>query len=80
MLHCETPLSQHGPVETGQFGGERQHVIVSRSAYLVNPDDIPRHEARQTKIYCHEAGAVISMLGMISLHAIDISVILNNVS
>ena len=49
MLHRDALLRQQGFVETSQFGGEGQHATVSRSAYHVDGDDIPVHDARQNK-------------------------------
>ena len=49
MLHRDAQLRQQAVVETGEFGGEGQHVTGSRSAYLVNGNDIPVHDPRQNK-------------------------------
>ena len=49
MLHRDALLRQQGFVETSQIGGESQHVTGSKSAYLVNRNDIRMHYPLQNK-------------------------------
>lgn len=66
VFPCDALLPQQGLVETGQFGGEGQHVTASKPAYLLMGMIYRCAMLVKTRSYCQETNAVISMHGMIA--------------